>query len=87
MPVVKPSHYCFQFKSHGFTISSGKNGRAICEAQVEPIGGEERGKAAELQRGQHQWGRRICVYCQSSTALNLLRAFAMEGYAAMQRVT
>ncbi|KAL5982415.1 hypothetical protein ACLOJK_016486 [Asimina triloba] len=45
--------------------SSGNNGEAIRDAKVRPIGGEDRVKVTELQRGQHQWrclrhGRLCC---------------------------
>lgn len=60
-----------------------KNGKKLASYKGDNINGDAFDEKSRIPDPE----RMIRAYCQSSATLNLLRAFATGGYAAMQRVT
>ncbi|KAL9228731.1 hypothetical protein vseg_004280 [Gypsophila vaccaria] len=83
MPVVKVGRMAGQFakpRSDNFEV---KDGVKLPSYRGDNINGDAFDEKSRIPDPQ----RMIRAYCQSSSTLNLLRAFATGGYAAMQRVT
>uniref|UniRef100_A0A0D6QSS7 Phospho-2-dehydro-3-deoxyheptonate aldolase n=1 Tax=Araucaria cunninghamii TaxID=56994 RepID=A0A0D6QSS7_ARACU len=81
MPVVKVGRMAGQFakpRSEDFEVV---NGVKVASYRGDIINGDD----LESRRPDPQ--RMVRAYCQAAATLNLLRAFATGGYAAMQRVT
>ncbi|KAL1817542.1 hypothetical protein ACET3Z_020116 [Daucus carota] len=83
MPVIKVGRMAGQFakpRSDGFEE---KDGVKLPSYRGDNVNGD----AFDLKSRTPDPQRLIRAYCQSAATLNLLRAFATGGYAAMQRVT
>ncbi|XP_021743574.1 phospho-2-dehydro-3-deoxyheptonate aldolase 1, chloroplastic-like [Chenopodium quinoa] len=83
MPVVKVGRMAGQFakpRSDGFEV---RDGVKLPSYRGDNINGDTFDEKSRIPDPQ----RMIRAYCQSAATLNLLRAFATGGYAAMQRVT
>ncbi|URE44839.1 phospho-2-dehydro-3-deoxyheptonate aldolase [Musa troglodytarum] len=83
MPVVRVGRMAGQFAKPRSEPFEEKNGVKLPSYRGDNINGdafEEKSRMPDPQR-------MIRAYCQSAATLNLLRAFATGGYAAMQRVT
>ncbi|KAH9627180.1 hypothetical protein KSS87_020726 [Heliosperma pusillum] len=82
MPVVKVGRMAGQFAKPRSDNYEEKNGVKLPSYRGDNINGDvfdEKSRTPDPQR-------MIRAYCQSAATLNLLRAFATGGYAAMQRV-
>ncbi|KNA15548.1 hypothetical protein SOVF_097340 [Spinacia oleracea] len=82
MPVVKVGRMAGQFakpRSDGFEV---RDGVKLPSYRGDNINGDAFDEKSRIPDPQ----RMIRAYCQSAATLNLLRAFATGGYAAMQRV-
>ncbi|KAJ3700108.1 hypothetical protein LUZ61_003813 [Rhynchospora tenuis] len=83
MPVVKVGRMAGQFAKPRSDQFEEKNGVKLPSYRGDNVNGDafdEKSRTPDPQR-------MIRAYCQSAATLNLLRAFATGGYAAMQRVT
>ncbi|PKA65865.1 Phospho-2-dehydro-3-deoxyheptonate aldolase 1, chloroplastic [Apostasia shenzhenica] len=83
MPVIKVGRMAGQFakpRSDGFEE---RNGVKLPSYRGDNINGD----SFDLKSRTPDPERMIRAYCQAAATLNLLRAFATGGYAAMQRVT
>ncbi|KAM0950502.1 putative 3-deoxy-7-phosphoheptulonate synthase [Dioscorea sansibarensis] len=83
MPVIKVGRMAGQFakpRSEGFEE---KNGVKLPSYRGDNVNGDAFDEKSRIPDPQ----RMIRAYCQAAATLNLLRAFATGGYAAMQRVT
>ncbi|KAF6152108.1 hypothetical protein GIB67_031430 [Kingdonia uniflora] len=83
MPVIKVGRMAGQFakpRSDNFEV---KNGVKLPSYRGDNINGDDFNEKSRIPDPQ----RMIRAYCQAAATLNLLRAFATGGYAAMQRVT
>ncbi|KAM0904302.1 hypothetical protein ACQ4PT_018095 [Festuca glaucescens] len=83
MPVIKVGRMAGQFakpRSDNFEV---KDGVKLPSYRGDNINGDAFNEKSRIPDPQ----RMIRAYTQSAATLNLLRAFAMGGYAAMQRVT
>ncbi|KAL5982246.1 Phospho-2-dehydro-3-deoxyheptonate aldolase 1, chloroplastic [Asimina triloba] len=83
VPVVKVGRMAGQFAKPRSDPFEEKNGVKLPSYRGDNINGDAFEEKARIPDPQ----RMIRAYCQSSATLNLLRAFATGGYAAMQRVT
>ncbi|CAA7400971.1 unnamed protein product [Spirodela intermedia] len=83
MPVIKVGRMAGQFAKPRSDPFEEKNGVKLPSYRGDNINGDvfdEKSRTPDPHR-------MIRAYCQSAATLNLLRAFATGGYAAMQRVT
>jgi 3-deoxy-7-phosphoheptulonate synthase len=83
MPIIKVGRMAGQFAKPRSDAYEVKDGVKLPSYKGDNINGDafdEKSRNPDPQR-------MIRAYCQSSATLNLLRAFATGGYAAMQRVT
>ncbi|GAV82843.1 DAHP_synth_2 domain-containing protein [Cephalotus follicularis] len=83
MPVIKVGRMAGQFAKPRSDAFEEKDGVKLPSYRGDNINGDtfdEKSRTPDPQR-------MIRAYCQSAATLNLLRAFATGGYAAMQRVT
>ncbi|GJY69651.1 phospho-2-dehydro-3-deoxyheptonate aldolase 1, chloroplastic-like protein [Tanacetum coccineum] len=83
MPVIRVGRMAGQFSKPRSDNFEEKNGVKLPSYRGDNINGDafdEKSRTPDPQR-------LIRAYCQSAATLNLLRAFATGGYAAMQRVT
>ncbi|KAB2625912.1 phospho-2-dehydro-3-deoxyheptonate aldolase 1 [Pyrus ussuriensis x Pyrus communis] len=83
IPVVKVGRMAGQFAKPRSDSFEEKNGVKLPSYRGDNVNGD----AFDLQSKTPDPQRLIRAYCQSVATLNLLRAFATGGYAAMQRVT
>ncbi|GAB4845012.1 Phospho-2-dehydro-3-deoxyheptonate aldolase 2, chloroplastic [Ancistrocladus abbreviatus] len=83
MPVVKVGRMAGQFAKPRSEPFEEKNGVKLPSYRGDNVNGD----AFDLKSRTPDPQRMIRAYCQSAATLNLLRAFATGGYAAMQRVT
>ncbi|THG08439.1 hypothetical protein TEA_006544 [Camellia sinensis var. sinensis] len=83
MPVIKVGRMAGQFAKPRSEGMEEKNGVKLPSYRGDNINGD----AFDLKSRTPDPERLIRAYCQSAATLNLLRAFATGGYAAMQRVT
>ncbi|KAJ6791673.1 phospho-2-dehydro-3-deoxyheptonate aldolase 2, chloroplastic-like [Iris pallida] len=83
VPVVKVGRMAGQFAKPRSTPFEEKNGVKLPSYRGDNVNGDAFDEKSRIPDPQ----RLIRAYCQSAATLNLLRAFATGGYAAMQRVT
>ncbi|KAK1277449.1 hypothetical protein QJS04_geneDACA018829 [Acorus gramineus] len=83
MPVVKVGRMAGQFAKPRSDAFEERNGQKLPSYRGDNVNGDAFDEKSRIPDPQ----RMIRAYCQSSSTLNLLRAFATGGYAAMQRVT
>ncbi|XP_074562137.1 phospho-2-dehydro-3-deoxyheptonate aldolase 2, chloroplastic-like [Curcuma longa] len=83
MPIVKVGRMAGQFAKPRSDPFEEKNGVKLPSYRGDNINGDSFDEKSRNPDPQ----RMIRAYCQSAATLNLLRAFATGGYAAMQRVT
>ncbi|KAK4767601.1 hypothetical protein SAY86_015351 [Trapa natans] len=83
MPVIKVGRMAGQFAKPRSDPMEEKNGKKLPSYKGDNINGDTFDEKSRIPDPQ----RMIRAYTQSSATLNLLRAFATGGYAAMQRVT
>ncbi|KAJ8432016.1 hypothetical protein Cgig2_026719 [Carnegiea gigantea] len=83
MPVIKVGRMAGQFAKPRSDSFEEKNGVKLPSYRGDNINGDAFDEKSRIPDPQ----RMIRAYCQSAATLNLLRAFATGGYAAMQRVT
>ncbi|GLU13095.1 hypothetical protein SLE2022_297420 [Rubroshorea leprosula] len=83
MPVIKVGRMAGQFAKPRSEPFEEKDGVKLPSYKGDNINGDAFDKKSRIPDPE----RMIRAYCQSSATLNLLRAFATGGYAAMQRVT
>ncbi|XP_002531676.2 phospho-2-dehydro-3-deoxyheptonate aldolase 2, chloroplastic [Ricinus communis] len=83
MPVVKVGRMAGQFAKPRSDPFEEKNGVKLPSYKGDNINGDAFDEKSRIPDPE----RLIRAYCQSAATLNLLRAFATGGYAAMQRVT
>ncbi|KAG2699059.1 hypothetical protein I3843_07G174900 [Carya illinoinensis] len=83
MPVVKVGRMAGQFAKPRSDPFEEKNGVKLPSYRGDNVNGDAFNEKSRIPDPQ----RLIRAYCQSAATLNLLRAFATGGYAAMQRVT
>ncbi|XP_058096879.1 phospho-2-dehydro-3-deoxyheptonate aldolase 1, chloroplastic-like [Magnolia sinica] len=83
MPVVKVGRMAGQFAKPRSESFEEKNGVKLPSYRGDNVNGDAFNEKSRIPDPQ----RMIRAYCQSAATLNLLRAFATGGYAAMQRVT
>ncbi|KAJ0526695.1 Phospho-2-dehydro-3-deoxyheptonate aldolase 2 [Helianthus annuus] len=83
MPVIKVGRMAGQFAKPRSDPFEEKNGVKLPSYRGDNVNGD----AFDLKSRTPDPQRSIRAYCQSAATLNLLRAFATGGYAAMQRVT
>ncbi|KAK9757621.1 hypothetical protein RND81_01G174500 [Saponaria officinalis] len=83
MPVVKVGRMAGQFAKPRTGSYEEKDGVKLPVYRGDNINGDAFDEKSRIPDPQ----RLIRAYCQSAATLNLLRAFATGGYAAMQRVT
>ncbi|GAB2217157.1 hypothetical protein Droror1_Dr00000321, partial [Drosera rotundifolia] len=82
MPVVKVGRMAGQFAKPRSDQFEEKNGVKLPSYRGDNVNGDSFDMKSRTPDPQ----RMIRAYCQSAATLNLLRAFATGGYAAMQRV-
>ncbi|OIW13637.1 hypothetical protein TanjilG_07979 [Lupinus angustifolius] len=82
MPVIKVGRMAGQFAKPRSDSFEEKNGVKLPSYRGDNVNGDAFDAASRTPDPQ----RMIRAYCQSVATLNLLRAFATGGYAAMQRV-
>ncbi|KAH1207971.1 Phospho-2-dehydro-3-deoxyheptonate aldolase 2, chloroplastic [Glycine max] len=82
MPVIKVGRMAGQFAKPRSDSFEEKNGVTLPSYRGDNVNGDAFDAASRIPDPQ----RMIRAYCQSVSTLNLLRAFATGGYAAMQRV-
>ncbi|KAG5111152.1 hypothetical protein JHK82_040375 [Glycine max] len=83
MPVIKVGRMAGQFAKPRSDSFEEKNGVKLPSYRGDNINGDSFDEKSRIPDPQ----RMIRAYCQAAATLNLLRAFATGGYAAMQRVT
>ncbi|EOA40133.1 hypothetical protein CARUB_v10008840mg [Capsella rubella] len=83
VPVVKVGRMAGQFAKPRSDSFEEKDGVKLPSYRGDNINGDTFDSKSRIPDPQ----RMIRAYCQSAATLNLLRAFATGGYAAMQRVT
>ncbi|KAK9742639.1 hypothetical protein RND81_03G187600 [Saponaria officinalis] len=83
MPVVKVGRMAGQFAKPRSDNMEEKNGVKLPSYRGDNINGDVFDEKSRIPDPQ----RMIRAYCQSAATLNLLRAFATGGYAALQRVS
>ncbi|RRT37322.1 hypothetical protein B296_00051810 [Ensete ventricosum] len=83
MPVVKVGRMAGQFAKPRSEPFEEKDGVKLHSYRGDNINGDAFNEKSRIPDPQ----RMIRAYCQAAATLNLLRAFATGGYAAMQRVT
>ncbi|KAL4566025.1 hypothetical protein LXL04_030134 [Taraxacum kok-saghyz] len=83
MPVIKVGRMAGQFAKPRSDNFEEKNGIKLPSYRGDNVNGD----AFDIKSRTPDPQRLIRAYCQSAATLNLLRAFATGGYAAMQRVT
>ncbi|KAG5250999.1 PHOSPHO-2-DEHYDRO-3-DEOXYHEPTONATE ALDOLASE [Salix viminalis] len=83
MPVIKVGRMAGQFAKPRSDPLEEKNGVKLPSYRGDNVNGDAFNEKSRIPDPQ----RMIRAYCQSAATLNLLRAFATGGYAAMQRVT
>ncbi|XP_047319677.1 phospho-2-dehydro-3-deoxyheptonate aldolase 1, chloroplastic-like [Impatiens glandulifera] len=83
MPVIKVGRMAGQFAKPRSDSFEEKNGVKLPSYRGDNINGDAFNEKSRVPDPD----RMIRAYCQSAATLNLLRAFATGGYAAMQRVT
>ncbi|KAG5390614.1 hypothetical protein IGI04_032155 [Brassica rapa subsp. trilocularis] len=83
VPVVKVGRMAGQFAKPRSDSFEERNGVKLPSYRGDNINGDTFDSKSRIPDPQ----RMIRAYCQSAATLNLLRAFATGGYAAMQRVT
>ncbi|KAH0911703.1 hypothetical protein HID58_035024 [Brassica napus] len=83
VPVVKVGRMAGQFAKPRSDSFEERNGVKLPSYRGDNINGDAFDSKSRIPDPQ----RMIRAYCQSAATLNLLRAFATGGYAAMQRVT
>ncbi|KAK1263384.1 hypothetical protein QJS04_geneDACA009330 [Acorus gramineus] len=83
MPIIKVGRMAGQFAKPRSDAFEEKNGVKLPSYRGDNVNGDAFDEKSRIPDPQ----RMIRAYCQSSSTLNLLRAFATGGYAAMQRVT
>lgn len=83
VPVVKIGRMAGQFAKPRSDAYEEKDGVKLPSYKGDNINGDAFNESSRIPDPQ----RMIRAYCQSAATLNLLRAFATGGYAAMQRVT
>ncbi|CAH9128199.1 unnamed protein product [Cuscuta epithymum] len=83
MPVIKVGRMAGQFAKPRSESMEEKDGVKLPSYRGDNVNGD----AFDLKSRTPDPQRLIRAYCQSAATLNLLRAFATGGYAAMQRVT
>ncbi|CAL9059596.1 unnamed protein product [Musa banksii] len=83
MPVVKVGRMAGQFAKPRSDPFEEKDGVKLPSYRGDNINGDAFDEKSRIPDPQ----RMIRAYCQAAATLNLLRAFATGGYAAMQRVT
>ncbi|KAJ4826711.1 Phospho-2-dehydro-3-deoxyheptonate aldolase 1, chloroplastic [Turnera subulata] len=83
MPVIKVGRMAGQFAKPRSDPFEEKNGVKLPSYRGDNVNGDTFDEKSRIPDPQ----RMIRAYCQSAATLNLLRAFATGGYAAMQRVT
>lgn len=83
MPVVKVGRMAGQFAKPRSEPFEEKDGVKLPSYRGDNVNGDAFNEKSRIPDPQ----RLIRAYCQSAATLNLLRAFATGGYAAMQRVT
>ncbi|XP_010676056.2 phospho-2-dehydro-3-deoxyheptonate aldolase 1, chloroplastic [Beta vulgaris subsp. vulgaris] len=83
VPVVKVGRMAGQFAKPRSDSFEEKDGVKLPSYRGDNINGDAFNEKSRIPDPQ----RMIRAYCQSAATLNLLRAFATGGYAAMQRVT
>lgn len=82
MPVIKVGRMAGQFAKPRSETFEEKNGVKLPSYRGDNVNGDAFDEKSRIPDPQ----RMIRAYCQSAATLNLLRAFATGGYAAMQRV-
>ncbi|KAK4783401.1 hypothetical protein SAY86_007775 [Trapa natans] len=83
MPVIKVGRMAGQFAKPRSDPFEEKDGKKLPSYKGDNINGDAFNEKSRIPDPE----RMIRAYCQSAATLNLLRAFATGGYAAMQRVT
>ncbi|MCL7045479.1 hypothetical protein MKW94_005822 [Papaver nudicaule] len=83
MPIIKVGRMAGQFAKPRSDNMEEKDGVKLPSYRGDNVNGD----AFDLKSRTPDPQRLIRAYCQSAATLNLLRAFATGGYAAMQRVT
>ncbi|KAJ8769586.1 hypothetical protein K2173_005189 [Erythroxylum novogranatense] len=83
MPVIKVGRMAGQFAKPRSDPFEEKDGVKLPSYKGDNVNGDSFDEKSRIPDPQ----RLIRAYCQSAATLNLLRAFATGGYAAMQRVT
>lgn len=83
MPVIKVGRMAGQFAKPRSDSFEERKGVKLPSYRGDNINGDTFDEKSRIPDPQ----RMIRAYCQSAATLNLLRAFATGGYAAMQRVT
>ncbi|KAK9110734.1 hypothetical protein Sjap_018794 [Stephania japonica] len=83
MPVIKVGRMAGQFAKPRSDNFEEKNGMKLPSYRGDNVNGDAFDEKSRIPDPQ----RMIRAYCQAAATLNLLRAFATGGYAAMQRVT
>ncbi|KAE9595071.1 putative 3-deoxy-7-phosphoheptulonate synthase [Lupinus albus] len=83
MPIIKVGRMAGQFAKPRSDSFEEKNGVKLPSYRGDNVNGDAFDSASRIPDPQ----RMIRAYCQSVATLNLLRAFATGGYAAMQRVS
>ncbi|CAI0449561.1 unnamed protein product, partial [Linum tenue] len=83
MPVIKGGRMAGQFAKPRSDAYEEIDGKRLPSYKGDNINGDTFDEKSRIPDPQ----RMIRAYCQSAATLNLLRAFATGGYAAMQRVT
>ncbi|KAG0503762.1 hypothetical protein HPP92_003834 [Vanilla planifolia] len=83
MPVIKVGRMAGQFAKPRTSDLEERNGVKLPAYRGDNINGDAFDEKSRIPDPQ----RMIRAYCQAAATLNLLRAFATGGYAAMQRVT
>ncbi|CAA0840483.1 Phospho-2-dehydro-3-deoxyheptonate aldolase 2-chloroplastic [Striga hermonthica] len=83
MPVIKVGRMAGQFAKPRSDSFEEKGGLKLPSYRGDNINGDAFDEKSRIPDPD----RMIRAYCQSAATLNLLRAFATGGYAAMQRVT
>ncbi|KAK9134241.1 hypothetical protein Syun_013571 [Stephania yunnanensis] len=83
MPVIKVGRMAGQFAKPRSDHFEEKNGVKLPSYRGDNVNGDAFDEKSRIPDPQ----RMIRAYCQAAATLNLLRAFATGGYAAMQRVT
>lgn len=83
MPVIKVGRMAGQFAKPRSDPFEEKNGVKLPSYKGDNVNGDAFDEKSRIPDPQ----RMVRAYCQAAASLNLLRAFATGGYAALQRVT